>query len=80
MTDLGEISMIVKTFAILAIFFLQFTKKVHIPLWIIVLITLSSLALAFASSKKKEHQVYNHHNYNLLLGIAGIIVIIKAYM
>ena len=77
---MGDVAMTLKTVAILAILYLQFTKKIHIPLWILLLLTVASFALAHVSFQKKEHQTFNHHYQNLLTGILGLVVVIKDLM
>jgi hypothetical protein len=78
----GTISLSAKTIAILSLLYLDLTKKINLPDFVIVLFVISGLGLG---STKYIHQFYNndytpvydYHFHNVLIGLCSIFVLAK---
>jgi hypothetical protein len=81
----GTISLSAKTIAILSLLYLDLTKKINMPIFVIVLFAISGLGLG---TSKFIHQLYNkdhtpsydYHYHNALIGLLSIFVLAKKLM
>jgi hypothetical protein len=79
----GTLSLSAKTIAILSVLYLDLTKKINLPIFVIVLFAISGLGLG---NSKIIHQIYNnkdytpsydYHFHNAIIGIVSIFVLAK---
>ena len=78
----GTISLSAKTIAILSLLYLDLTKKINLPIFVIVLFAISGLGLGNA---KFIHQFYNkdytpsydYHFHNALIALVSIFLLVK---
>jgi len=78
----GTLSLSAKTIAILSLLYLDLTKKINLPIFVIVLFAISGLALG---TSKIIHKFYNkdhtpsydYHYHNALIGVLSIFVLAK---
>ena len=79
---LGHLALLSKTIAILVILFLDLTKKIHVPLFVILLFAFSGLTLTFIHQlhEKKEEPIYSYHYHNLIIGVFSIFILLKRLM
>jgi len=79
---LGHLGLSAKTIAILVILFLDFTKKIHLPLFVILFLAFSGLILGFIHQlhEKKEEPIYDYHYHNLIIGVFSIFLLSKRLM
>lgn len=81
----GTISLVTKTVAILSLLYLDLTKQINLPIFVIVLFAISGLGLG---STKFIHQLYNndytptydYHFHNALIALFSIVVLVKKLM
>ena len=76
---LGHIFLILKTLGILYIFYLDYCKKINLPLSAIVLLVLGSFGMSAVGSSSNEYPVFNYHYHNFITGLVGSFLIIKKY-
>jgi Na+/H+ antiporter NhaD/arsenite permease-like protein len=79
MFDLKEFFMAVRMVGILHIFYLQFKQSIHLPISVILLLTIGSLGLAVFSKSSNDNNVINHKIYNYTVFLAGMFVICNVY-
>jgi hypothetical protein len=78
----GTVSLFAKTIAILSLLYLDFTQKIKMPTFVIVLFAISGLGLG---NTPFLHQLYNkdytpsydYHFHNAIIGLFSIIVLAK---
>lgn len=79
---IGTLCLSAKTIAILSVLYLDLTKKIHLPIFVIVLFAISGLGLG---NIKFIHQFYNkdytpsfdYHFHNAIIGVLSILALIK---
>jgi len=77
---LKDFGIIIRTIGIICLFLLLIQKKVTIPLYIVVLITIGYLSSAISCSAKLFSPSVEHHKIvNYFIAFLGIIVILKYY-
>ena len=77
---LGNIFLVLKTLGILYVFYLDYCKKINLPLLAILFILIGSFGMSAVGSSSKESPVFNYHYHNFVTGLAGMLLIIKKYM
>ena len=80
MFDLKEFFMAVRMVGILHIFYLQFKQSIHLPISVILLLTIGSLGLALFSKSRNDINVVNHKIYNYSVFIGGMFVMWDKYV
>lgn len=78
----GTISLFAKTIAILSLLYLDLTKKINLPIFVIVLLAISGLGLGHAKFihelyDKDYTPSYDYHFHNAVIGLFSIIVLAK---
>jgi len=76
---LGHIFLILKTLGILYVFYLDYYKKINLPLFAILFIVIGSFGMSAVGSSSNVTPVFNYHYHNFVIGLAGILLIIKKY-
>ena len=77
---LKDFGIIIRTIGIICLFLLLIQKKVNIPLYIVVLITIGYLSSAISCNAKLFSPSMEHHKIvNYFIAFLGIIVILKYY-
>jgi hypothetical protein len=79
---IGTICLSAKTIAILSVLYLDLTKKINLPIFVIVLFAISGLGLG---NIKFIHQFYNkdytpsfdYHFHNAIIGLLSILLLVK---
>ena len=79
---IGTLCFSAKTFAILSVLYLDLTKKINLPIFVIVLFAISGLGLG---NIKIIHQFYNkdytpsfdYHYHNIIISVFSIFVLAK---
>ena len=79
---IGTICLSAKTLAILSVLYLDLTKKINLPIFVIVLFAISGLGLG---NIKFIHQFYNkdytpsfdYHFHNAIIGLLSILLLVK---
>ena len=76
---IGQLCLLGKTIAILLILYLDLTKKIHLPLFIILLFAITGLGLGFIHQlhEKEEIPIYSYHYHNILIGVLSIFLLAK---
>jgi hypothetical protein len=76
---LGDISLFAKTAGVLYIFYLDYMKKISLPLLPILLITIGSLFVSIFGvlGMKKVTPALNYHYHNFAIAIAGMLLLIR---
>lgn len=77
--SLGQLGLLSKTIAILVILFLDLTKKIHLPVFVILAFAFSGLILGFIHQlhKQKEEPIYDYHYHNLIIGVFSVFLLSK---
>jgi len=77
---LKDFGIIIRTIGIICLFLLLIQKKVTIPLYIVVLITIGYLSSAISCNVKLFSPSMEHHKIvHYFIALLGIIVILKHY-
>jgi hypothetical protein len=79
---IGTICLSAKTLAILSVLYLDLTKNINLPIFVIVLFAISGLGLG---NIKFIHQFYNkdytpsfdYHFHNAIIGLLSILLLVK---
>ena len=79
---IGTLCLSAKTIAILSVLYLDLTKKINLPIFVIVLFAISGLGLG---NIKFIHQFYNkdytpsfdYHFHNAIIGVLSILALVK---
>lgn len=82
---IGTLCLSAKTIAILSVLYLDLTKKINLPIFVIVLFAISGFGLG---NIKFIHQFYNknytpsfdYHFHNAIIGIFSVLLLIKKLM
>ena len=75
----GHSFLFLKTFGILNVFYLDYSKKINLPLSAILFIVISSFGLYVVGNSTSENPAFNYHYHNLITGLVGLILIIQKY-
>jgi hypothetical protein len=77
---LKDFGIIIRTIGIICLFLLLIQKKVTIPLYIVVLITIGYLSSAISCTSKLFSPSMEHHKIvHYFIALLGIIIIAKHY-
>lgn len=77
---LGHIFLVIKTLGILYVLYLDYCKKINLPLLAILFILIGSFGMSGVGHSSNERPVFNYHYHNFVTGLAGMFLIIKKYM
>lgn len=79
---IGEMCLFAKTVGILAVLYLDLTKKINLPIFVILLFAISGFGLGFIHTfhDKKEIPIYNYHYHNIAISVLSIVVLVKKIM
>ena len=81
----GTVSLFAKTIAILTLLYLDLTKKINLPTFVIVLFAISGVGLGHAKFIHELYDLeytpsYDYHFHNAIIGLFSTVVLVKKIM